>query len=65
MLGAETIKTKENELSEVIGQFKDTIFKLETNVATAKREVSQAAGEVIAEIRELERGRWYHSKLHA
>jgi len=53
--GAETIKTKLSELSEVIRQFEETIFEVENNVATAKREISQAAEQVIAEVRKRER----------
>ena len=55
MSGAEMIKEKISELSEVIDQFKETISELERNVATAKRGVSQAAEQMIAEIRERER----------
>ena len=43
MSGAEMINERVRELSEVIWQFRETIFELERNVATAKREVSQAA----------------------
>ena len=52
--GAEMIKEKINELSEVIEQFKETISVLERNVATAKHGVSQAAEQMIADIRERE-----------
>ena len=55
MSGAEMINERVGELSEVIRQFEETIFKLEKNVATAKREVSQAAEQLIAEIRVRER----------
>ena len=55
MCGAKLIRKKESELYEVIKQFEETISKLESNVATAKREVSRVAEEVIAEIRERER----------
>ena len=55
MCGAKLIRNKESELCEVVKQFEETISKLESNVATAKREVSQVAEEVIAEIRERER----------
>ena len=55
MSGAEMIKGKISELSQVIQQFKETIFELERNVATAKRGVSQAAEDMIAKIRERER----------
>ena len=53
--GAKMIKKNESELCEVIKQFEETISKLERNVATAKRGVSQAAEQMIAEIRERER----------
>ena len=53
--GAEMMKKMESELCEVIKQFEETISKLERNVATAKRGVSQAAEQMIAEIRERER----------
>ena len=49
------IKEKLRELGEVIRQFEETASELERNVATAKRGVSQAADQMIAEIRERER----------
>ena len=55
MSGAEMIKEKLRELGEVIRQFEETASELEMNVATAKRGVSQAADQMIAEIRERER----------
>ena len=55
MSGAEMIKTKIRELGEVIRRFEKTASELEMNVATAKRGVSQAADQMIAEIRERER----------
>ena len=55
MSGAEMIKKKISELSEVIQRFKETTSELERNVTTAKRGVSQAAEQMIAEIRERER----------
>jgi len=42
------IQTKLSVLSEVIRQFEEAILELESNVATAKREISQAAEQVIA-----------------
>ena len=54
MSGAEMIKEKISELSKVIQQFKETISRLVRNVETAKRGVSQAAEQMIAEIRERE-----------
>ena len=53
--GAKMMKKMESELCEVIKQFEETISKLERNVATAKRGVSQEAEQMIAEIRERER----------
>jgi len=55
MSGAEMINERANELCEVIRQFEETASKLENNVATAKREVSQVAGQMIEVIRERER----------
>ena len=55
MSGAEMIKEKIRQLGEVIRQFEETASELERNVATAKRGVSQAADQMIAEIRERER----------
>jgi len=55
MSGAEMINERVNELTEVIRQFEYTASELENNVATAKREVSQAAGQMIELIRERER----------
>jgi len=55
MSGAEMINERVSELCEVIRQFEETACKLENNIATAKREVSQAAGQMIEVIRERER----------
>ena len=55
MSGVEMVNERLNELGEVIRQFQETASKLEKNVATAKRKVSQAAEQVIGEIRVLER----------
>ena len=55
MSGAKMMKKMESEFCEVIKQFEETISKLERNVATAKRGVSQEAEQMIAEIRERER----------
>ena len=55
MSGAEMIKEKISEFSEVIQQFKETISELERNVEIAKRGVSQAAEQMITEIRKRER----------
>jgi len=55
MSGVEIIKEKIRELGEVIRQFEETASELERNVATAKRAVSQAAHQMIEEIRDRER----------
>ena len=55
MSGVEMIKEKLRELGEVIRRFEETASELERNVATAKGKVSQAADQMIAEIRERER----------
>ena len=55
MADAELAKEKEKALKDVIQKFEKTISLLETNVETAKREVSQAAEQMIAKIRERER----------
>ena len=55
MSGAEMIKEKIRQLGDVVRQFEETASELERNVATAKRGVSQAADQMIAEIRERER----------
>ena len=53
--GAEMINERVRELGEVIRKFEETASKLENNVAAAKREVSQTAGQMIQVIRERER----------
>ena len=55
MSGAEMINERVSELCEVIRQYEETASKLENNVAAAKREVSQAAGQMIEMIRGRER----------
>jgi len=54
---AEAAATRQNEtaLKDVIRKFDETISKLETNVAIAKRGISQSAETMIAKIRERER----------
>ena len=54
---AEAAATRENEkaLKDVIKKFEETISKLETNVAIAKRGISQSAETMITKIRECER----------
>jgi len=54
MSGVEIIKEKIKQLGEVIRQFEATASELERNVTTAKRGVSQAADDMVAEIRERE-----------
>ena len=49
------MKEKISEFSEVIQQFKETISELERNVEIAKLGVSQAAEQMITEIRKRER----------
>ena len=53
--GAKMIKERVKELVEVIPQLEETASKLGDNVAAAKREVSQAAGQMIEVIRDCER----------
>ena len=55
MSGAEMINERVNELVELIRQFEETASKLENNIAAAKREISQAAGQMIEVIRARER----------
>ena len=54
---ADIVLTREKEkvLKDVIQKFEKTISLLETNVANAKREVSQTAEQMIAKIRDRER----------
>ena len=51
---AEMINERVKEFVEMIRQFEETASKLENNVAAAKREVSQTAGQMIQVIRERE-----------
>jgi len=53
--GVEMINERVNELCELMRQFEETASKLEYKVATAKRDVSQAAEQMIEVIRERER----------
>ena len=53
--GADLIKEKIKELSEVIRQLEETTREMESNVTKAKRGVSEAAEQMIAEIRARER----------
>ena len=54
---AEGAATRENEkaLKDVIRKFQETISKLESNVAIAKRGIAQSAETMITKIRECER----------
>ena len=54
---AEAAATRQNEkaLKDVIRKFDETISKLETNIAIAKRGISQSAEKMITKIRERER----------
>ena len=55
MSGAEMVNERVSELIELIRQFEETAFRMENNIATAKREVSQTADQMIEEIRQHER----------
>ena len=48
-------RRRENDFKETIRQFHHTVSELRNNAQLAKREVSQAAEQKIAEIRERER----------
>ena len=54
MAGAELMKEKRKVCSDVIREYENTALKLDTNISAAKREVSQAAEQMIAKIREHE-----------
>ena len=55
MAGTELMKGKGNICSDVIREFEETILSLETNISTAKREVSETAEQIITKVRERER----------
>ena len=55
MSGAKIIKEKETQLCQVIKEFEETISELDRNFATAKREVSRTAEQMIANVRQRER----------
>ena len=55
LAGVESIKQKHLICSDIIRQLEETAANLEANIATAKRQVSQSAEEMIAVIRERER----------
>ena len=52
---AELIKQKRNVCSDAIHKIEEKDAELENNIACAKREVSQAADQMVAKIRERER----------
>ena len=51
----EVLKTKTRVLGDTIREYEQTVLELETNLTNAKREVSKAAEQMIAKIREDER----------
>ena len=55
MSGVKSIKNMESKFREVVKRFEETISKLESNMATAKRSVKQAAEQMILDIRKRER----------
>ena len=55
LVRVELMKEKNKVCSEAIREFEETAINLETNVITAKRQVSRAAEQMMAAIQELER----------
>ena len=55
LMRTEILKEKTKVLSRAICKYEQTISELETNIANAKREVSQTAEQMIAKIREHKR----------
>ena len=55
MAGAELMKQKRKVCNDVIREYENTALKLDNNITAAKREVFQAAEQMIAKIREHER----------
>ena len=55
MAGAELMKEIKKVCNDAIRKFEEANVKLETNITAAKREVSQAAEQMIAKIRQHER----------
>ena len=55
LAGVELMKQKHQTCRDIIGQFEETAANLEANIATAKRQVSQSAEQMIAVIHERER----------
>ena len=55
MAGAELMKEKRKVCNDLIREYEETARKLDSNITAAKRQVSQAAEQMIAKIRERER----------
>ena len=55
LAGVESMKQKHQKCGDIIRQFEETATNLKANVATAKRQVSQSAEQMIAVIHERER----------
>ena len=55
LAGVESMKQKHQTCRDIIHQFEETAANLEANIATAKRQVSQSAEQMIAVIHERER----------
>ncbi|CAH3188055.1 unnamed protein product [Porites evermanni] len=55
LMRTEILKEKTKVVSDAICKYEQTVSELETNIANAKREVSQTAEQMIAKIREHER----------
>ena len=55
LMRTEILKEKIKVFSDAICKYEQTVSELETNIANAKREVSQTAEQMIAKIREHER----------
>ena len=51
----ESMKQKHRTCRDIIRQFEETVANLEANIATAKRQVSQSAEQMIAVVHERER----------
>ena len=55
LAGVESMKQKHQTCRDIIRHFEETAANLEANIATAKRQVSQSAEQMIAVIHERER----------
>ena len=55
LAGVESMKQKHQTCRDIIRQFEETAANLEANMATAKRQVSQSAEQMITVIHERER----------